>query len=175
MSRNGNRIAFTATDSLVGPEAGSFVLKETDNPTGPFPVSSDPDSAMIALNTDGSRALVGVDNQLWLRNLDDGTKSQIMPDKLGVEGQAYFPDFSQDGKHIVVTLSDHPDKPWAVSTGSIATLDFDGTNFSAATVLVPMTDQEFHFYPSWSPDNQPDRVRLGSTRNRPFERLLGSE
>jgi hypothetical protein len=155
VSRNGDVIAFTATDSLVGPEAGSFVAKDTTNPTAtPFPVSSSPDSAMIALNNEGTLALVGVDNELWLKNVHDGTKTQVGSDKLGVEGHAYFPDFSQDGKHIVVTLSDHPDKPWAVSTGSIATLDFDGTNFSDATVLVPMTDQEFHFYPSWSPDNQ---------------------
>ncbi len=162
VSRDGSRIAFTATDSLVGPEAGIFVAKRTTSPTSPpFPVSTTPDSAMIALNTDGSLALVGVDNELWLRDVDAGTSTKIPPERLGAEGHGYFPDFSPDlpefpphFARIVVTLSNSPDKPWAVSTGSIATLDFDGTTFSPAKVLVPMTDEEFHFYPSWSPDGQ---------------------
>lgn len=154
VSRQGNMIAFTATDSLNGPEAGSFTLRYTQNPlTDPGFTPDMPQSATIALNADGSRAVIGRGKELWLRYRDGSVpESQIDPVHLGQEGQGYFPDFSPDGNRIAVTLSDHPDTPWAVSTGSIATLEFDGVNFSDAKVLVPMTDQEFHFYPSWSPD-----------------------
>ncbi|HTA89178.1 MAG TPA: hypothetical protein VK745_06370 [Polyangiaceae bacterium] len=167
VSRDGTVIAFTATDNLVGPGSGSFIFKQTTNPTDALPPPGMNDSAMIALNNRGTLAIVGMDNTsvsppqhgaLYLRNLVQdvapGLGAQIDPALLNNQG-GYFPDFSPDEKHIVVTLSDHPDSPWAVRTGSIATLDFDkpsGT-FSNATVLVPMTDQEFHFYPSWSPDN----------------------
>ncbi|HEY1533248.1 MAG TPA: hypothetical protein VGF76_04505 [Polyangiaceae bacterium] len=155
VSGDGSRIAFTATDSLSGPEAGNFVARFTSDPTvTSFPVSSTPDSTMIALNYAGTLALIGLDNELSLRNLGNGASTPIPSSLLGSEGHGYFPDFSPDGKHIAVTLSNRPDEPWAVSTGSIATLDFDGSTFSSAQVLVPMTDSEFHFYPSWSPDNQ---------------------
>jgi hypothetical protein len=168
VSRKGNVIAFTATDSLVGPQSGSFIFKPTTDPTDTSPPPGMNDSAMIALNEDGSLAVVGMDNTtvdppqhgaLYLRRLvkdaAPGLGAQIPAELLGQEKQGYFPDFSQDGKHLVVTLSAYPDSPWAVRTGSIATLDFDSKTgmFSAATVLVPMTDTEFHYYPSWSPDN----------------------
>ncbi len=167
VSRKGNMIAFTATDSLVGPGSGSFIFKQTTNPTDALPPPGMNDSAMIALNGDGSLAIVGVDNTsvtppqhgaLYLRSLvtdvAPGLGTQIDPALLNNQG-GYFPDFSPDEKHIVVTLSDHPDSPWAVRTGSIATLDFEepSRTFSNLNVLVPMTDQEFHYYPSWSPDN----------------------
>ncbi len=155
VSRNGNKIAFTATDSLDrdGPEVGSFFSADTSAPLDRKVSPDMPQSATIALNNDGSLAVIGRGNELWLRHTDDSVpEAQIDPAHLGQEGQGYFPDFSPDGNRIAVTLSDHPDSPWAVSTGSIATLEFDGTNFSDAQVLVPMTDQEFHFYPSWSPD-----------------------
>jgi hypothetical protein len=167
VSRDGTVIAFTATDSLVGPGSGSFIFKPTTNPTDALPPPGMNDSAMIALNNHGTLAIVGMDNTsvsppqhgaLYLRSLvkdvAPGLGAQIDPALLNNQG-GYFPDFSPDEKHIVVTLSDHPDSPWAVRTGSIATLDFDepsGT-FSNLNVLVPMTDQEFHYYPSWSPDN----------------------
>ena len=166
VSRNGKVIAFTATDSLIGPQAGSFIVESTSAPAPSFTPGMN-DSATIALNNDGSLAIVGVDNTtvsppqhgaLYLRTLAPGVPpglgTQIDPALLNHQG-GYFPDFSPDEKHIVITLSDYPDSPWAVRTGSIATLDFDeaSATFSAAKVLVPMTDQEFHYYPSWSPDN----------------------
>ncbi|HEY3665833.1 MAG TPA: hypothetical protein VGL19_07535, partial [Polyangiaceae bacterium] len=160
VSGDGTTIAFTATNTFdEGAQSGSFIAQLTTKPTlqpAPFPILSDHDSAMVALNYTGSLAIVGVDNTLNLRDVNAGTSTAIDPSLLGQEKQGYFPDFSPDQKHIVVTLSDKPDSPWAVTTGSIATLDFDGTTstFSPAKVLVPMTDSEFHFYPSWSPDNQ---------------------
>jgi WD40-like Beta Propeller Repeat len=155
VSGDGRVIAFTATDDLTGPGAGTFIAKNTTDPSDTqYRSSDDPGSAMIAVDYRGEHALIGVNDRLFFRTLADGTQVEIPSDHLGVEGHAYFPDFSPDGQHIVVTLSDHRDKPWAVSTGSIATLDFDGTPFSAAKILVPMTEQEFHFYPSWSPDSQ---------------------
>ncbi|HEX3850793.1 MAG TPA: hypothetical protein VHW01_07485 [Polyangiaceae bacterium] len=161
VSGDGTTIAYTATSDNIadGAQAGSFIAQLTVEPTlkpPPFPIMSDHDSAMVALNYPGTLAIVGVDNTLGLRDVKDGTTTPIDPSLLGDEKQGYFPDFSPDQKHIVVTLSNKPDSPWAVTTGSIATLDFDldSRTFSAAKVLVPMTDTEFHYYPSWSPDNQ---------------------
>ncbi|MEP7050252.1 MAG: hypothetical protein ABJB12_07870 [Pseudomonadota bacterium] len=162
VSANGDRIAFTASDGLDdGPQAGSFIARSTTTPSRPFgPTPVENDSAMIALNQDGSLALIGRDNRLFLRVVESGAETQIDPALLGSEandqGHGYFPEFSRDQKHIVVTLSNHPDSPWSVTTGSIATLDFDASTrrFSKANVLVPMTEQEFHYYPSWSPDNE---------------------
>jgi hypothetical protein len=168
VSRNGDVIAFTATDSLVGPQSGSFFVKTTTDPTDNLFTPGTNDSAMIALNGDGSLAIVGMDNTtvdppqhgaLYLRRLvadaPPGLGTPIPTEFLGDEKQGYFPDLSPDGKRLVVTLSAYPDSPWAVRTGSIATLDFDQTTdtFSPAKVLVPMTDTDFHYYPSWSPDN----------------------
>jgi hypothetical protein len=163
VSGNGSKIAFTATDDLdpegtiKSEQAGSFISKDTTNPSGPPDVpAADKDSAMIALDYQGKLALVGHMGELELRTLGSGEKQAIDGALLGAEGHGYFPEFSPDSRHIVVTLSDHPDSPWAVTTGSIATLDFDPSTqrFLPAQVLVPMTEQEFYFYPSWSPDNQ---------------------
>ena len=156
VSGDGSMIAFTATDTLLdGAQAGRFIAAQTTDPTNKqFRSKSDHDSAMIALNYSGSLAIVGVDNTLALRKVSTGETTRIDPSLLGEEGHGYFPDFSPDQRHIAVTLSDQPDSPWAVASGSIATLDFDAatSSFSAAKVLVPMTDREFHYYPSWSPD-----------------------
>jgi len=163
VSGNGQTIAFTATDSLdpsvtsLAPvSAGSFIAKGTTEPNDPLaPDQLGGTSATIGLSYDGALAIIGRDNKLLVRDVQGGTEDPpIDASLLGSEGQGYFADFSPDTTHIVVTLSDHPDSPWAVTTGSIATLDFDAAThqFSAAKVLVPMTDQEFHFYPSWSPD-----------------------
>ncbi len=159
VSGDGTTIAFTATDTLLsGAQSGSFIAELTTAPTlqpAPFP-AGDHDSAMIALNYTGTLAVVGFNHTLGLRDVNTGVTAAIPSSLLGDEGHGYFPDFSPDQKHIVVTLSSDPDSPWAVRTGSIATLDFDASSrtFSAAKVLVPMTDTEFHYYPSWSPDNQ---------------------
>ena len=156
VSGDGTTIAFTSTDTLIeGAQSGSFTAKLTTQPNSPgFPTKSDHDSAMIALNYKGTLAIVGVDNALFLRDVNTGESTPIDASLLGDEGQGYFPDFSPDEKHIAVTLSSAPDSPWAVASGSIATLDFnaEARTFSPAKVLVPMTDTEFHYYPSWSPD-----------------------
>ena len=157
VSGDGTTIAFTATDTLAGSaQAGRFIATLTTDPTNKqFPPTGANESAMIALNYWGSLAIVGYNHALSLRNVNTGESAPIDPSLLGAEGHGYFPDFSPDQKHIAVTLSDDPDSPWAVRSGSIATLDFDSSTgkFSAAKVLVPMTDAEFHYYPSWSPDN----------------------
>lgn len=156
VSGDGTTIAYTATDTLLeGAQAGRFIATLTQEPAKiSFPTLDDHDSAMIALNYTGTLAIVGVDNGLSLRNVNTGESTPIDPSLLGEEGHGYFPDFAVDQKHIVLTLSDEPDSPWAVKSGSIATLAFDAPSrtFSPAKVLVPMTDDEFHYYPSWSPD-----------------------
>ena len=162
VSGNGSTIAFTATDGdakfVNGATSGSFMTRDTSAPSQPlFAPLSDSDSAMIALNFEGTLAVVGFDNQLVLRSTATGLDIRTVdPSLLGTEGHAYFPEFSPDGRSIAVTLSDQPDAPWAVKTGEIATLSFDpGTKtFGPAQVIVPMTEQDFHYYPSWSPDGQ---------------------
>ncbi len=159
VSRDGSTIAFTATSvPLAGAGAGVFFAASTTTPSQPLvPPASMPDSALIALSHDGKLAVIGRNNELWLRNTVEGSEQQISQDhfidETGAQVSAYFPDFSTNDDRLAVTLSGHADSPWAVSTGSIATLDFDHVNtFSQAKVLVPMTDQDFNFYPSWSPD-----------------------
>jgi len=81
VSRDGSMIAFTATDApLAGAGAGTFFAAATKTPSKPiFPPANMPDSAMIALNQSGSLAVIGRNNELWLRSTHDGTETQVPP------------------------------------------------------------------------------------------------
>jgi dipeptidyl aminopeptidase/acylaminoacyl peptidase len=65
----------------------------------------------------------------------------------------FHPEWSPDDQSIALTLSAEGDSDWAVRTGSIGVLPYNGGQFGPAQVLVP-TGTEFNFYPTWSPDGR---------------------
>jgi hypothetical protein len=112
------------------------------------------DSAMMAVSPDGTRVLTSFDSKLVLR---DATSGQVLgsvdPSFLGTQGAGYFPEFSPDGKDIVLTLSNQADVEWSVRNGDLAILPYNGGQFGPAKVIVP-AGTDFHFYPSFSPDGK---------------------
>jgi hypothetical protein len=169
VSRDGSTIAFTARDydtDEMDQRSGVLVTARTARPEEHFiepPADATYDSSMMALSSDGRRVLVAYDDRLVLRSATDAdaafpkgaeiaslTRADL-DDKIG-----YFPEFSRDDDALVLTLSDQPDSAIAVQAGDIAVIDVDlakGT-FGAPRVVVEGTDEEFHFYPTWSPDAQ---------------------
>jgi hypothetical protein len=169
VSRDGSTIAFTARDTDGGPDqrSGSLVAKLTAQPATPLIEAKTPatyDSSMMALSYTGTRVLVAYDEQLVLRSSESNPLSRYKPgdvissltkDDLG--GKAgYFPEFSPTDDAVVLTLSDKPDSAIAVQAGDIAVLDFDITTgtLGKPKIIVPGTDEIFHFYPTWSPDGK---------------------
>jgi hypothetical protein len=150
VSRDGKVIAFTAREA----EGALVVTSASDATQHTVPYAEVHDSSMIALNPDGSRALVAYAGKLELRDTSNGAVLGVVPPTmLGTQGKGYFPEFSADGSEIVLTLSSQPDSDWAVRTGAIAVLPYSGGNFGNAEVIVP-EDGDFHFYPTFSPDGE---------------------
>lgn len=152
VSRNGNVIAFSAGDDA---DKAHLTVVPTSTPDTPrFTPSAAHDSAIIALNPNGSRALVSYASKLELRDTVSGAALGLVnPAFLGAELQGYHPEWSPDGRDIVLTLSNMPDAEWAVKTGQIAILPFNDGAFAAARIVAP-SGADFHFYPSWSPDGK---------------------
>src|SRR6185436_16088811 len=82
-----------------------------------------------------------------------------------------MPEWSHDGKRLVfVRLLNDSGMFYDVATccgkreggdwlitdaGEITTMNYDGGNFNAAKVIVGIGEgKDFHYYPSWSPDDQ---------------------
>lgn len=168
VSRDGSTIAFTARNDVGGPDqrSGTLVAEGTAQPETPlFPVAPPDtyDSSMMALTSDGKRVLVAFEEKLALRasSKDDPkyvpgkTIVELTKDQLGKKG-GYFPEFSPNDDAVVLTLSDDPDSAIAVRQGDIAVMDYhrEDDSFDNLRVIVPGTDELFHFYPTWSPDGQ---------------------
>ncbi|HET6282452.1 MAG TPA: hypothetical protein VFH73_15925 [Polyangia bacterium] len=152
VSRDGNVIAFSAGDDA---DKAHLMVVPTANPEMPrFVPATTHDSAIIALNPDGSRALVSYASRLELRDTRDGSvMGTVAPGFLGAEMQGYHPEWSPDGKEIVLTLSNMRDAEWAVKTGQIAVIPFNNGAFGPAQIVAP-SGADFHYYPSWSPDGK---------------------
>lgn len=166
VSRDGSTIAFTARDIDGGPadqRSGSLVTTLTAQPQNHVIEAATPgtyDSSMMALSTDGKRVLVAYDDKLVLRSSEQGGSkyapgeviASLSKDELGGK-IGFFPEFSPTDDAVVLTLSDTPDSAIAVQAGDIAVLDVDLSNstFGKPRIVVP-GDEEFHFYPTWSPD-----------------------
>jgi hypothetical protein len=170
VSRDGSTIAFTARDYLEGPDdqrSGVLVAKLTatpDLPIIPPAAAGTYDSSMMALSYTGKRVLVAYNQLLELRSSAVDPSSKVLPgavlaslskDDLGGKS-GYFPEFSPGDDAVALTLSDKPDSAIAVQAGDIAVIDIDlaTSTFGKPRIIVPGTDDTFHFYPTWSPDGQ---------------------
>jgi hypothetical protein len=151
VSLNGNVIAFTA-----GADEGALVATAAADPTKPFfKTSETPDSSTIALNPDGTRALVVFQSRLVLHDTSDGqVLATVDPALLGPDRAAYHPDWAPDGKSIAVTLSLKADNDYTVRDGSIGVITYEAGAFGAARVVAPESAVDFNYYPTWSPDGK---------------------
>jgi WD40-like Beta Propeller Repeat len=160
VSRDGKTIAYTFGGSL-----GNLAVAPTDDVKTPTvkPASAGHDSSMMALSPDGSRVLVSYADdasakpKLVLRDTKTGQLLGAVDENLlGSTKAASQPEFSPDGKEIVVSMGQNAPggSSWSVQSGSIAVLPFNGGTFGPAEVIVPDTGDELHFYPSWSPDGK---------------------
>jgi hypothetical protein len=169
VSRDGSTIAFTARDYNDDPDqrSGSLEVKLTARPDRQVVPAAAPgtyDSSMMALSSDGKLVLVAYDKQLSLRSAAPDPLGKHQPgDVLTSLSQeqlsgkiGYFPEFSPTDDAVVLTLSDTPDSAIAVQSGDIAVIDFDAVAMSFGTpkIIVPGSDDIFHFYPTWSPDGK---------------------
>lgn len=168
VSSDGSTIAFTARDYGGGPDqrSGTLVAAGTAQPETPlFPVAPPGtyDSSMMALTSDGKRVLVAFAEKLVLRasSKDDpvyapGAPIRTLTSEKLLDKQGYFPEFSPEDDAVVLTLSETPDTAIAVQAGDIAVMSFDAKTdtFGTPKVIVPGTDEIFHFYPTWSPDGK---------------------
>jgi hypothetical protein len=171
VSRNGARIAFTAVPAVEG-AFGGLAVAPTDDPTQRTvqPHDGVTDSSVPALSPDGSMAVVVLDagytssgeKDFILRDAASGAEINRLSTGhpfLGPGRFATFPEWSPDGKTIAITVgttSGGRTNYGATSllTSDIALLPYNDGQFGPATVLVPATGNEYHFYPSWSPDGK---------------------
>lgn len=113
---------------------------------GFFPGTGEP--SFFTFSPDSLRIVSGAGSSIDIR---DAMTGDIIDANLASNGT--MPDWSPDGDHIVYVESDTPppiDSP-SVSSGSIASLVFDGTSWSRGPTLVDRTTEN-NYYPSYSPD-----------------------
>ena len=151
VSLNGNRIAFTAAQT-----EGKLVTASTADPSKPDYISPTVNSSTVALNPEGTRALVVYQSQIVLHDAYDGEELGVVdPALLGAGHFAYQPDWAPDGNAIVVTLASAPEPmDYEVHSGSIAVLSYDAGVFGPARVVAPETAEDFNYYPTFSPDGK---------------------
>ncbi len=159
VSRNGAVIAFTALGGQ-----GILAASPTSDPTKHTisPAMRPNDASTMALNPDGTRALVSFNAELILRDTQNGNVlGKVPPASFPPMKSGYFPEWSPDGQNIVLMVSSKRNKvgpqnvvvDYDLGDGSIGILPFNGGSFGMARIIVP-EDKDYHFYPSWSPDNQ---------------------
>ncbi len=163
VSRDGSTIAFTARDIAGGPpdqRSGSLVTTLTAQPQNHLIEAATPgtyDSSMMALSYNGKRVLVAYDEQLVLRNSEASGNGDVIASltKADLGGKiGYFPEFSPNDDAVVLTLSNQADSAIAVQAGDIVVIDVDLANsrFGTPRTVVLGDNDQFHFYPTWSPD-----------------------
>lgn len=166
VSRDGKKVAavFNLPDGYAGIVDGAdpkkYILE---------PIESDGSRLwnFASFSPDGSRMITVWNGTLSLR---DGTSGKLIKNVPGslLGGRAAMPEWSPDGESIVfvrVTArgrlgSDFgsPDVKagdWFLGdAGDIAVLPYNGGSFGPAVTIVPASAaQEFHFYPTFSPDS----------------------
>ncbi len=186
VSRDGKVIAF-AVSELDGENTAAIQTAPTDAPEQPFvrPVKGKTPFAAglahnntvgptdhlghnVALSPDGSIAAVnGVSVGGWppffeLRTTRTGAtvkKWDLGDNQFGPDRLPIFPEWSPDGKSLVVTLANgQPDYQciWTSLTcnSEIAVMSYEGSELGKPRVLVAKQPDVNHFYPTWSPDGK---------------------
>jgi len=125
-------------------------------------------------NGDGTRLISNFNGELIVRDGETGAEiTKVAPDALGPAGRqrAAMPEWSHDSEHIVfVRLLPESGAFYDVATccgkkeggdwlladaGEIVTMVRDGDNFTSPKVVVPQGEsKEYHYYPTFSPDDQ---------------------
>ncbi len=165
VSRDGSVVAFTSgsanKDDVWGNAAflGHLTVVDAERPSSILlnELSDAPiDSAMVALDTHGTRVITSSEHMFVLRDARTGEElDRIERGSLPGGRSPYFPEFSPDDKQVALTVAPRADSEIAVSSGAIAVIDIDGDKFGALHELVPDSQEAgYHFYPTWSPDGR---------------------
>src|SRR5579871_3124315 len=159
VSRGGDVIAFAATpddsgDGILTVAPTLTPAQPTIAPPNPVPAGSH-NASLIALSPAGDRALVSANaGHLSLWNTQTGVKlTDFDPAVFGGLGATY-PDWSADGQSIVLTLTPLGDfhADWAVTSGTIAVVPWNGGVLGPPRVVVPSDGVNINAEPSFSPD-----------------------
>lgn len=174
VSRDGSVVAF-AVDSEPALYPSAIRIAPSDRPEMPYvrpnrtimagkPQPTSNIGSNVALNPDGTLALVSRWPNLELWDARSGAiLSTIKPNQAVLAGyyMAILPEWSADGRQVVVTLTRDTDKSWDFFTdnGTIGVLDFDPATktFTGGRVVVKdtfATTKVYHYYPSFSPDGK---------------------
>jgi hypothetical protein len=153
VSRDGSTIAFEQGDT----GKGVLWIAPTAAVDAPlFPPGTTHDSGTQALSHDGTKVLVSYSGRLFLRDAKTNAKLfEVDETQLGLTQHAFHPEWSPDDQKIAVTVSANGDSDWAVRTGAIGVLPYNGGKFGDVEILVPTgtaPGSDFNFYPTWSPD-----------------------
>jgi hypothetical protein len=151
VSRNGKVIAW-AGESTVGLAA----TEGTPATRGVMPRVTE----AMAVNPDGSRVLVpgvvvpGVED-LVLADAATGSMIGTVNRALLQNRKALYPEWSPDGKEIVLSLQKAPAGigPTGLNDSEVAILPYNDGAFGPVRILVP-TAGDNNYYPSWSPDGK---------------------
>lgn len=152
VSRDGTRIAVgtgipTTTFQVFDVASRTRLLRR---PAGGAAFPSQP--AFCSFSPDASQLVVSGPHGLGLMNQTDGTITAMI-----TSSNSSMPDWSPDGNHMVYVQVPGAgigsiDAP-AVTSGTIARLDFDGTNWALGPSLADAAGGN-NYHPTYSPDGE---------------------
>jgi Tol biopolymer transport system component len=161
VSRDGSYVAFAAqTDGYLYVTRGDDAERPVIAPAATNP---QPNATNMTISPDGKRVLVshGLPNQgssgrLSVWRTDTGEKeAEIDAAALGLPGaKLFFPEWSPARDEVVATVAVQEVQPWSVADGHIVRFPFKDGKFGEATRVVLESKDEFHYYPTWSPDGE---------------------